>query len=370
MKRFVILAVILAIVAIGLLLKKIVVREFYQSAAAEIQSQPLQLRQQSRLVVQFPTYGGYAPGILYNRGLDANEDSLFTKNQGLRVALKVIDAPETAVSAFVKGGAGGGVDIMSFTIDMYAATYSEFKKSGLDTVAILLTSWSNGGDGIAASKEIQDIQDLRGKKLACAQITPSHYYALYVLNQAGLTNDDVKWIFTQTAIDAANVFKAGRVDACVSWAPDVYEAAKGREGGHILSSTKETGRLIGDIFIVKRDFAEKHVDVLARFCQGWLEGVRLTKERQDEAAIYLADAFKPAGIDKDAAKYLMSVVQFADENENLSFFDIHRGENPTYKDVYEMAGKLWKKFGVVESSAPARDTIFAEHFKQIEPKVR
>ncbi len=317
------------------------------------------------LVVQFPTYGGYAPGILYNRGLDANKESLFLKNNGVNVSFKVIDSPETAISAFVKGGSGGGVDIMSFTLDMYAANYFELKKSGLDTVAVLLTSWSHGGDAIAASAEITTPQDLRGKKLACAKLTPSHYYGLYILDKAGLSNKDVHWVFTQTAIDAATVFKAGKVDACISWAPDVYTAAQGRAGGHILSSTKETKKLIGDIFIAKRSFAEKYPDVLARFCIGWLKGVDLAQKKPDEAASYLANAFKPAGIDKEAARYLMSMVQFADKKENTRFFEI--GVAPgtdTYSGVYKSACNLWKKFKIVNSFTPAEDTFLKTHFER------
>ena len=290
---------------------------------------------------------------------------MFTEKQGLDVSLKVIDVPETAVSAFVKGGASGGVDVMSFTIDMYAANYLELKKAGLDTVAILLTSWSNGGDAIAADAKINKPEDLRGKKIACAKVTPSHYFAIYILDKANLKNSEVEWIFTQTAIDAANVFKAGKADACVSWAPDVYTAAKGRKGGHILSSTKETRKLIGDIFVVRREFAEKYSDVLVRFCRGWLEGVTLAVSKPDEAATYLAQALKPAGVDKNAASYLMSVVQFADKNENMRFFEVDSSSaQDTYTGVYNSACRLWKKYGIVESFAPVEETYIKTHLKK------
>lgn len=324
------------------------------------------------LVVQFPTYGGYAPGIVYNQGLGHNVDSLFVKKFNLKVDLKVIDVPETAVSAFVKGGAGGGIDIMSFTIDMFAANYVELKKAGLDAVAIFLTSWSHGGDAIAASAEIKSPIDLRGKKIACAKLTPSHYYALYVLDQTGLSGRDVEWVFTQTSIDAANIFKAGRVDAAVSWAPDVYIAAEGRNGGHILSSTSNTGKLIGDIFIAKRSFAEKYTNILALFCQGWLEGVNLAAEKPDKAAIYLAEALRPAGVDKKAAEYLISVVRFANGRENLKFFELDSGpvSEATYRSVYNYACKLWRKYEIVKEFAPADDTIFVQHLKRIADKIK
>lgn len=319
------------------------------------------------LVVEFPTYGGYAPVIFYNRGLNSNSKSLFLEKQNLKVDLIVIDAPDTAVSAFVKGGSSGGTDIMSFTIDMYAATYKSLKEAGLDTVAILNTSWSYGGDAMAVSKEIQNLKDIKGKNIACAKITPSHYFALYTLNKAELSNNDVNWVFTQTAIDAANIFKAGKTDICVSWAPDIYRAAEGREGGHILISTKDTEKLIGDIFIVKREFAEKYPDVLSRFCKGWFDAVEMTKENPDYAAEYLAKAFNPAGIDLEAAKYMMSVVKFSGKEENLRFFEIlQQDSNGSYRSIYNSSCILWKKFGIVDTFAPVESTYFTGHLNQLQ----
>ena len=79
--------------------------------------------------------------------------------------------------------------------------------------------WSRGGDAIAVDASIKSVADLKGKKLACAEATPSHYFALYVLTQGGLTNRDVNWVFTASAVDAANVFKAGKVDGGGGWSP-------------------------------------------------------------------------------------------------------------------------------------------------------
>src|SRR5207245_10261022 len=102
-----------------------------------------------------------------------------------------------------------------------------------DAKAIIQYDWSRGGDAIAVDASIKSVKDLKGKKLACAEATPSHYFALYVLTQGGLTNRDVDWKFTDSAVDAANVFKAGQVDAAVSWAPGGYVAPRRRPGGHL-----------------------------------------------------------------------------------------------------------------------------------------
>ena len=141
---------------------------------------------------------------------------------------------------------------------------------------------------------IKSVADLQGKSLACAEATPSHYFALYVLTQGGLTNRDVEWVFTDSAVDAANVFKAGKVDAAVSWSPDVYVAAREREGGHILASTKEASNLIADIFVARGDFVEKHPEDVRRFVGGWLKGVEMVNAEPGQGGACCCRRASPA----------------------------------------------------------------------------
>ncbi|PYQ15319.1 MAG: hypothetical protein DMF80_09625 [Acidobacteria bacterium] len=197
-------------------------------------------------------WGGYAGGIMANGGLAPNKDSVFYKDFGVQVELLQIDDFTKSRDAFRAGGDRGGVDIMWSTVDAYALEYGGLTRLG--PRAIIQYDWSRGGDAIAVDASIKSVKDLKGKKLACAEATPSHYFALYVLTQGGLTNRDVDWKFTDSAVDAANVFKAGQVDAAVSWSPDVYVAARERAGGHILASTKEATNLIADIFVARGDF--------------------------------------------------------------------------------------------------------------------
>jgi NitT/TauT family transport system substrate-binding protein len=186
-------------------------------------------------------WGGYAGGIMANGGMLPNRESVFTKDFGIEVELLQIDDFEKSRDAFRAGGDKGGVDIMWSTVDAYALEYGGLSR--LAPKAILQYDWSRGGDAIAVDRSIRSVADLKGKRLATAEATPSHYFGLYVLTQGGLTNRDVDWVFTASAVDAANVFKAGKVDAAVSWSPDVYVAAREREGGHILASTKEASNL-------------------------------------------------------------------------------------------------------------------------------
>ena len=298
------------------------------------------------------TWGGYAGGIVANDGFAPTKDSTFFKDFGVQVELLVIDDFEKSRDAFRAGGDKGGVDIMWSTVDAYALEYG-----GLSTLkprAILQYDWSRGGDAIAVDASIKSVADLKGKKLACAEATPSHYFALYVLTQGGLTNRDVQWVFTTSAVEAANVFKAGKVDAAVSWSPDVYIAARERPGAHILASTKEASNLIADIFVARGDFADRYPEDVRRFAGGWLKGVDLANANPDKTAALLAKSF--SGIGLDDAKGMLEDVKLPTYAENRAFFS-GEGAIVNYQSIYKTAQGIWRKIGKVKEVFEPYQTV-------------
>ena len=298
-------------------------------------------------------WGGYAGGIMANGGMTPNQDSVFTKDYGVEVEMLQIDDFEKSRDAFRAGGDKGGVDIMWTTVDAYALEYGGLSK--LNPKAILQYDWSRGGDAIAVDRSIRGVGDLKGKRMAVAEATPSHYFGLYVLTQGGLTNRDVDWVFTASAVDAANVFKAGKVDAAVSWSPDVYVAARERDGGHILASTKEASNLIADVFVARGDFLEQHPEDARRFVAGWMKGVEMVQKNPDRAAVLLQKSLTGVNSLEDA-KAMLEDVKLPNFAENRSFFD-PRGSLVNYFTIFQTAQNIWRKIGKISSVTAAQQTV-------------
>ncbi len=301
--------------------------------------------------VAIVTWGGYAGGIVANNGFAPTKDSTFFKDFGVQVEILVIEDFAKSRDAFRVGGDRGGVDIIWSTVDAYALEYGQLQK--LNPKAIMQYDWSRGGDAIAADASVKSVADLRGKKLACAEGTPSHYFALYVLSQGGLTSRDVNWIFTDSAVEAANVFKAGKVDAAVSWSPDVYNAARERSGGHILTSTKEATNLIADIFVARGDFLDQHPEDARRFVAGWLKGVEMVGQNPDKAALVMSKAF--SGVSLEDAKGMLQDVKLPSYAENRAFF---AGQGlVTYQSIYKTAQGIWRKIGKITNVFEPYQTV-------------
>ena len=302
--------------------------------------------------VAIVTWGGYAGGIVANNGFAPTRDSVFHRDYGVQVELLVIDDFEKSRDAFRAGGDKGGVDIMWSTVDAYALEYGGLAR--LNPKAFLQYDWSRGGDAIAVDASIKSVAGLKGKKLACAEATPSHYFALYVLTQGGLTNRDVDWVFTSSAVDAANVFKAGKVDAAVSWSPDVYIAARERPGAHILASTREASNLIADIFVARGDFIEQHPEDVRRFVAGWLKGVDLANANPERTALLLTKSF--SGIGLEDAKGMLEDVKLPTYAENRAFF-AGQGMVANYGSIYKTAQGIWRRIGKISEVFEPYQTV-------------
>ena len=298
-------------------------------------------------------WGGYAGGIVANGGMAPNKDSVFFKDFGVQVELLQIDDFVKSRDAFRAGGDKGGVDILWTTVDAFALEYGGLSK--LNPKVIMQYDWSRGGDAIAVDASIKSVADLKGKKLACAQETPSHYFALFVLTQGGLSSRDVQWVFTDSAVDAANVFKAGKVDAAVSWSPDVYVAARERTGGHILASTREASNLIADVFAARGDFLDRYPEDTRRFVAGWLKGVEMVQKNPLKTAMLLQKSLTGVNTLEDA-KGMLEDVKLPDYAENRGFFD-QKGAIVNYFTIYQTAQGIWRKIGKIKDVYPPQQTV-------------
>ena len=227
-------------------------------------------------------WGGYAGGIMANGGMTPNpRQRVHARTSASRSSC----CRSTTSRSRATPSAPAATRVASTSCGR-RSTRTPSSTAGsakLDPKAIMQYDWSRGGDAIAVDKSIQTPwRTSRASGWPARRRRRRITSRLYVLTQGGLTNRDVNWVFTASAVDAANVFKAGKVDAAVSWSPDVYVAAREREGGHILglhqgSEQPHRGHLRGP-----RRLPQKHPEDARRFVAGWLKGVEMVQEEPGE----------------------------------------------------------------------------------------
>ena len=93
--------------------------------------------------------------------------------------------------------------------------------------------FSNGGDGIVVRDNIKTVGDLRGKTVVLAQNSPSHYFVLNALINAGVQPAEVNFKFTQDAFQAAAAFNADKsISGAVSLGAGYLQPVEGEGESH------------------------------------------------------------------------------------------------------------------------------------------
>ncbi len=269
------------------------------------------------------TWGGYAGGQYFNQGFDANTNSRFYKDYGFKVKFKVIDDFDASRDAFKNGD----IDLMWATIDAFPTEVEGLAQ--YQPQVVFQADWSRGGDAIVARRGINKVKDLKGKKIAVAPMTPSHSFLIWLLEAGDIDFKDVTLVQVPSAIDAADAFKSGTVDAAVVWSPDDADCVSKVAGARVLESTKNATHIIADVFVAKKDFIENNKQQLRDLYEGWMIGaseLNGSDAKKREAAKILAEGLsQPEDFCYDA----INNVRLTTHGDNKDFF----GLNPNYNGV-------------------------------------
>lgn len=305
------------------------------------------------------TWGGYAGGQYFNEGFAASKASRFYQEYGIPVEFKLLDDVDASLNAWKNGD----IDLHWYTIDAFPTILEGL--DAFDPVVLWQADWSRGGDAIVARRGINTASELKGKKIAVAELTPSHSFLLYLLDAGGLSLSDVEIIPQSNAIDAAAAFKSQRVDAAVVWSPDDESCVRAVPGSKVLESTRSASNIIADFFFAKREFAEANRDRLQKLYEGWMRGAAEinSSEAAKEKAIRILE--QGLGIPQEDARVAVKNVRLVTHGDNLNFF----GLNPSYNGVtgnslYLRMANEYQELGFAGSGVPNWRTIAFPYLAQ------
>ncbi|MBI5477225.1 MAG: OmpA family protein [Deltaproteobacteria bacterium] len=306
------------------------------------------------LKVGINTWAGHAPGIVANMGMKpGNPNSIYKKKYGMDVEFVLLEDPSAKLAAFIKGD----IDIMWDTVDSYAREASELAEKGLKARSIIQEDWSRGGDGVVSLKTIKSVEDLKGKKIATTKFTPSHWLLLFLLSQSGLSPQDKaeiekNLVYTAEAPMAAAMFKAGKVDAAVTWEPDLSGAVAARENeAHILVSTTAATNVIADTLVARQQLLDEAPKAAQDFVAGWFDAISAMKEDPQGTNAIVAEALKLSPDDVSGMLSGLKLTAFAD---NAQFYGLS-GQKSHFDSLFNGAFVIWRKKGVVTKVVDAPD---------------
>lgn len=310
----------------------------------------------------YNVWAGWLPVIAANHGTKPNPDSIFAKKYGFRVEMLLMDNPVAARDAF----AAGEVHTLWGTADMMVLLAPELVKDSRTSPRIAQQiDWSSGGDGIVVRSSIKSVKDLRGKSVTLAQNSPSEYYLTSLLLSAGLRPADIKVRYTATAFEAAAAFLSDKkVDACTSWAPDIYKIPERVAGTRVLSSTSDANKLIADVYAFRADFARDHPDIVEGLIAGIFDGMEFVKQNPEQAAKWMADAYSMKPDEILSMRNDAHATNFA---ENVQFF--LNSSNPTnFERTWKNASYVYRELGRIGAPIPFDQVMDFSFIQKLQQK--
>jgi ABC-type nitrate/sulfonate/bicarbonate transport system substrate-binding protein/outer membrane protein OmpA-like peptidoglycan-associated protein len=292
-------------------------------------------------------WAGWSPIIYANNGFKAGKVWKTPGGQDFKVELVLIDDPIAMRDAY----AAGNLHVGWATLDMIPLFLEGLRKDSRVMPRVFQqVDWSNGGDGIVVRDTIKTMSDLRGKTIVLAQNSPSHFFVLNALINAGVQPAEVEFKFTQDAFQAAAAFNADkRLAACVSWAPDIYNLEKVK-GNHLLVTTSTANKLIADVWFARADFAKDNPDITEGLTRGIFDAMQDLKaqEAKQKVAKLMATGYS---IPESDALGMLGDAHSTNYAENRDFF-LNQNSPTNFERTWTTAYFLYKKINAVTEQTP------------------
>lgn len=179
----------------------------------------------------------------------------------------------------------GAIDIAVATIDSYLINGV---REGFPATIIAIIDESKGGDAIVAWESkvasLENLKNITTYKIAFTPDSPSEHLLKSIgvhFDISALLNKNGSWrVETNGAEDAYNKLIAGEVDVAVIWEPHVTDAVS-RDGIIKLLGSEDTEKLIVDILLVNRAYADKNPDIINILLSNYFKTLKIyTDDRE------------------------------------------------------------------------------------------
>lgn len=200
--------------------------------------------------------------IAYQTGIDpsklAQANGEYEAAIGQSIAWKKFDGGADVLMAL----AAGDVDIGNLGSSPFTAAISQ----GLPIEVFYIASMIGASEALITKPNIHTLNQLQGKKIATPFASTAHYSLLSALKNWQLPEQNVQ-IINLRAPEITAAWQRGDIDAAYVWEPVLSTLKK---DGHVFVSSQSISNLGSptyDLWVVRKDFAKQHPNVLRQFVQ-------------------------------------------------------------------------------------------------------
>jgi outer membrane protein OmpA-like peptidoglycan-associated protein/ABC-type taurine transport system substrate-binding protein len=238
------------------------------------------------------------------------------------------------------------------TIDFWSQEQPALRSVQLDGQMVMIVDNSRGGDAIIGrSGSIESVEDLAGKQVATTEFTPSHMFAIYAVNNSSMSRRARESVALRpfgSNADALAAFKAGQVDALVTWEPETSLALTTVPGATRVFDTSQATSLIYDGIVCNNTVINQNPDVVQRFVTGWLAGAEEANAnpRKGAEVLVAAEPMFASLVEDQGMDFLVDEVfkgiRWTTLEDNIRVFGLAGGGN-TFERIYTESDDIWRE---------------------------
>ncbi|NEP14163.1 MAG: ABC transporter substrate-binding protein [Symploca sp. SIO1A3] len=230
----------------------------------------------AKVVMGYSNWPGWWPWAI------AKEAGLFEEN-GVNVELKWFDGYLESMQALAAGQLDANCQTLNDTISFAADAVN-------GEVAVLVNDNSAGNDKIIVTEDINNLEDLKGKKVAVEEGVVDDFLLTLALEDKGISREEIEIENLETGAAAA-AFASGKVDAVGAFPPHWLTALK-RKGSKELVSSKQFPGAIPDLLVVTQKLIDEQPEQVQALVNTWfatLDFIEQNPEKADEIMAKRAD---------------------------------------------------------------------------------
>lgn len=200
----------------------------------------------------------------YQTGIDPTKvpqaDGLYEKAIGEKIDWRRFNSGPEVIAALASG------DLQLGNIGSSPLAAATSRK--LPVVAFIVSAQINAAEALVVrnGSGIGKPEDLAGKTIATPFVSTSHYSLLGALKHWQIDPSKVKIVNLNPA-EIAAAWRRGDIDGAFVWSPALGEIKK---SGKVLTDAAEVGQWGAptfEVWVARKDFAEKHPEIVARFAR-------------------------------------------------------------------------------------------------------
>lgn len=226
-------------------------------------------------VVKLGFFGGPRPWVI------GKAQGMFEKDFGTKVEWVQFSSGADALTAI----ASGQVDISRLGSTPTVAAIAR----GLPIEMIAISGVIATSERLVAKEGIDEVVDLKGKSIAYPPGSTAHYALMAALKVAEVGAADVTLLALKPA-EMLAAWQRGDIDAAFVWGPFSHQMEEA--GGHEVLATEDLqkdGYYVWNDYVVRKEFAEKHPDIVVQFLKTFQKTVDMYKSDTDAMVKLIAE---------------------------------------------------------------------------------